>query len=753
MDFYKDRKLADLALPDGGHLYSEDATLIVLDTPPPEIFQGNEKGPLYGMVYFRNKPDPTVKRGAIQKSFLLFTFKPLFTVFEPLMKLGLSRILDKGEKPDKVLKSFYTALTDDSVKKELSINLWSEKILIKMPKLTEDQFVGVSLIDLVQKFKKDTMLIWNGILTGKRILFVGTPAKQVLNCCLASPLLVKPLTGFSKNIHPYVALTDLEPVMKKYNISGTTNLLFESKPDVWWDICASFASGTVISKYKGDKNDRIHIYNVLGGIKDGKNEQWVREQFLNYTKKFIDSVINDTSTKKIAESFKTTPYYDDYIKNQKKEVKKVSISDILEDLKKGEQIPILDRVKKIYELKTITEDLSTIDEVCNLNGVEIVSQFLSDTNSQYRKYSASVLAQLASSVKGQLAILSGDILPNIIKLLDDEMPNVRSGAAYCIMKISELYVGVKALLKNNIIEKLKLDPSDIIDIKTSLIMIMYNIYRYAPNTKKPDIKMIKEDLLKSGNVQYNNTILNLLDLLKEDLKDVVKVGTKSKKILNTLSEKETIQECIYELTNDPTCVYELIQGGIIHIILKDFKKSKWISLEGIQILIYIADTNYGINNLLQTQAIKQAIKLLSLCRPDLYHLTLLQFIDCLCQYEQSCSVFQESSGIEYLVKIISKHYYSALTSSLCMKALKCLYNYLRTVDNERREQVSKLLEPLEKLPFVKPQNFGSLIDGFEEFEGERTKKFVQSFESLGAKNVLNEMLEKILSLVGRKTHE
>lgn len=751
MDYYKDRKLADLALPDGGHLYTEDATLIVLDPPPSEIFQSTEKGPLYGMVYFRNKPDSTVKRGAIQKSFLLFSFKPLFTVFEPLMKIGLSRILDKGEKPDKVLKSFYTALTDESVKKELSINLWSEKILIKMPKLVEDQFVGASLIDLVQKFKKDTMLIWNGLLTGKRIMFVGTPAKQVLNCCLATPLLVQPLTGFSKNIHPYIALTDLEPIMKKGVISGTTNLLFESKPDIWWDICASFASGTVIGKYKGDKNDRIHIYNVLGGIKDGKNEQWVREQFLNYTKKFIESVAHDTSTKKISEAFKSTPYYDDYLKNQNKEVKKVSVSDILEELKKGEQLPILDRVKKIFELKTITEDLSNIDEVCNLNGVEIVSKFLGDTNSQYRKYSASVLAQLASSVKGQLAILSGDILPNIIKLLDDEMPNVRSGASYCIMKISELYVGVKSLLQNNIVEKLKLDSSDIIDIKTSYIMTMYNIFRYAPNTKKPDVKMIKDDLSKSGNLQYNNTILNLLDLLKEDLKDVVKISTKSKKILNSLSEKEVIQECLHELVNDPCCVYELIQGGIVQIILKDFKKGRWISLEGIQILIYIADTNYGINNLLQTQALKQATKLLNTCRPDLYHLTLLQFIDCICQYEQSCQVFQECNGIEYLIKIISKHYYSALTSSLCVKALKCLYNFLRTIEN--RDSVSKSLEPLEKLPYVKPQNFGSLIDGFEDFEGERTKKFVQSFESLGAKNVLNEMLEKILFLVGRKIHE
>jgi hypothetical protein len=85
-----------LSLPDGGHLYEEDSTFIVLESPPPELYKSKKTeetsdSPLYGMVFFRNKKDNTVKRGAVQKSILLFCFKPLFTVFDPLMRLALSR--------------------------------------------------------------------------------------------------------------------------------------------------------------------------------------------------------------------------------------------------------------------------------------------------------------------------------------------------------------------------------------------------------------------------------------------------------------------------------------------------------------------------------------------------------------------------------------------------------------------------------------------------------------------------------------
>ena len=305
--------------------------------------------------------------------------------------------------------------------------------------------------------------------------------------------------------------------MKVDQVSQRNQVFFNNViwKGVWWDFCASSASSAVLhgTKLKVTGSDRVHIYNVLGGIKDGKNDTWVREQFYNYTMKFLTSIQKDSVSsihKKTAETFKTTPYYENYLKKMKDVPEVASVSDILEELKKGEQLPILERVKKIFELSKMTGDLSIVDEVCNLNGVEIISKFLVDENSQYRKYSASVLAQLACSVKGQLAILSGNVLPSIIQLLGDEMPNVRIGACYCIMKISELFVGVKALLEINIIDKLEFDSKEVIDIKQYSILTIYNIYRYAPNTKRPELKWIKQDLEKPIDIQYLNSILLLL---------------------------------------------------------------------------------------------------------------------------------------------------------------------------------------------------------------------------------------------------
>lgn len=118
-------------------------------------------------------------------------------------------------------------------------------------------------------------------------------------------MLVSPLRGFSKLISPYVALNDLEPVLRPVHISGTTNILFQTKPE-WWDFCGSFSTGTVIQSTVKDKqtlkisaSEKVHILNVLGGIQDGKNESWVREQFVNFTRKFLETVANEKKKKNI----------------------------------------------------------------------------------------------------------------------------------------------------------------------------------------------------------------------------------------------------------------------------------------------------------------------------------------------------------------------------------------------------------------------------------------------------------------------
>jgi len=796
-------------------------------------------GPLYGMVLFKNKKDTTVKRGAVQKSLLLFCFRPMFSVFEPLMRVTLNRIFEKGEKPLLVLKTLYTALSDESLKKEMQINLFGEKFLLKLPRLQDDklEFAGCSLLELVTRFQIDTMILWHALLTGKRILFVGSPARSVANCCFMCPLLVSPLRGFSRNIHPYVSLTDLTPVTQKGSfICGTTNMLFESKPELWWDFCGSFASGAILhnSKAKITGSDRIHIYNVLGGIKDGRNDLWVREQFHNYTQRFLDAVtldnVNaDSSHKRTMEIFKGTAAYQQYIKQLKENKlpkKGNTVQEILEDLKRGEQLQILERVKKIFELSKMTTDLSTIDEVINLNGVAIVAEFLLDENSQYRKYSAACLAQLASSVKGQLAILEyQDILPAIYTLLKDEMPNVRIGASYCIMKLSQLYIGTRALLETGVLEHLVLDQK-VTDILWYSLQTLLNIYRYVPTTKR--IPLQKDDLLSSDSRCYeavllllDHWMLNTTDQITSttentqqqqlahvsvvlDIGSIIKISQKTRNMFGKIDsvDKQSRQEALKQTLDrlSPSLLFELIDCGVVKTLMEkdSISKGKFISLEGIQLLIHITDTNYGRAKILQDKEIfLKATKMLKNCKADLYHLTLLSWMVLLVQHDDSALKLVESGAIELFIRIILKHYYNILTSSLCVRAMECLqgllkkcidtfkiivpstvvnttnsYGYLENasdgaigvvLDMDTLESIKSslgLLEILEKLPLGKSfiskatkdsaWNLTPLLDGFEEFEGEKLKNFSASLDVSGVKTILNEMLEKILVMVGRK---
>ncbi|EFC46437.1 predicted protein [Naegleria gruberi] len=128
--YYPTSNIADKCIPDGAHIYHEDQTGIILPitednteliqvlhkyissfkfttspTPPKPIpsspssnipnnndngFQNSQY--LYGSVFFRNKLDDRVRRGAIQKSILVVTTKPLFTLFIPLMRDAIDRI-------------------------------------------------------------------------------------------------------------------------------------------------------------------------------------------------------------------------------------------------------------------------------------------------------------------------------------------------------------------------------------------------------------------------------------------------------------------------------------------------------------------------------------------------------------------------------------------------------------------------------------------------------------------------------------
>ena len=88
----------------------------------------------------------------------------------------------------------------------------------------------------------------------------------------------------------------------------------------------------------------------------------------------------------------------------------------------------MQKTKLLYGLSTSLEDINAIEEVCDNDGVAVVASTLNEANSQMRKYAVVVLAQLALSLKGQIAMLSDQVLVRVVEMLKDPMPNVVSAA-------------------------------------------------------------------------------------------------------------------------------------------------------------------------------------------------------------------------------------------------------------------------------------------------------------------------------------
>lgn len=121
--------VADKCLPDGAHLHSEDWTILFVNVPDSSSPDKTQK--LFGYAMFKNKPDASVRRGAIQKSMVAFTKVPLFDILEPILReavamfivrtLDMARVIDTRKKGTILLKLLFckislTVLTTTTLK-------------------------------------------------------------------------------------------------------------------------------------------------------------------------------------------------------------------------------------------------------------------------------------------------------------------------------------------------------------------------------------------------------------------------------------------------------------------------------------------------------------------------------------------------------------------------------------------------------------------------------------------------------------
>jgi len=620
-------------------------------------------------------------------------------------KATLERYLDdkSGKDGKNLLKTFYDSVQAMEKTQNFQLNLWGETYPINLRVLEEDQFEGASLVELIKHFQLDTIIIWYCMLLQRRILFVGQPAREVGNCCLAAPLLVRPMTGWTRLITPYVALTDISPVMRSTYICGSTNLLFETKTE-WWDALGSFSSGCVINNLgiRASRRDIPFMKNVISGINDNRGEEWVRDQFLQYTGEFLQDLESDRLKKDHRKYFANFKESNLYLNHKTQVIMHVQTSgsqqaptavftQLKESLETPDTATKAQQTKMLYSLSTTLKDLSQIEEVCNLDGVATVAQILNEANSQMRKYAVTILAQLGLSLSGQIAMMSDQVLTKVIKMLEDPMPNVANAACYCLLKISTLFIGVQTLVTHDVtavLTKLLCDPESILMMKTRCAATLLQIYRFAPNTPKPPgLKKYLHSQLKSPDKTYKLTILQLLDQWAEELPQIP-ISAEVNRWIQSLqatvdgdsaSSLETriaaSDLVLSDLVKSPEKRLEFVEAGGVEAVLENAKLSDpsyRLSRYSFSLLSIVADSNFGRKKILRYRVVEHAVQLLQdKDKPPLFLFSVVRFLEVCAQHKDTGAFFMESAGVATLIAFL-EHCHSTKQTLLCIPALGTL---------------------------------------------------------------------------------
>eukprot|EP01122_Echinamoeba_exundans_P012152 TRINITY_DN5024_c0_g3_i1.p1 TRINITY_DN5024_c0_g3~~TRINITY_DN5024_c0_g3_i1.p1 ORF type:complete len:1078 (+),score=213.78 TRINITY_DN5024_c0_g3_i1:245-3478(+) len=715
--------VADLCLPDGAHIHTCDHTYLFLH-PKRVLTNGkpNEATPstaaagmTYGISLFKKRVDKTVKRGAVQRAALILSSIPAFDSLEPIARALVDLVLESPDKATlkKAFESLRKSWEHPAASRHISFldqsipasttwiasqthqsNTSTSLSMIIPPQ--EDAHEGASLSELVQRFGVDTMFLWYTLLLEQRILFCGQPAHLVGRCCLACPLLVAPLSGFSSYVYPYVALTDLTPLHQPSYIAGTTNQLLETKTE-WYDMMASFSTGIVRkSNAKISSLDKEFILNVMSGMHAG--EKWVRDQFRSYTLNFLESVRTGaymcSQHAALGDPFKLSPLYERYsasvamtdlldsssspratgsstnVVDATRKPGSRSAADVLADLKLTQQESgsLSDSKKKqlLWELLQQLVDLSVINKVCELDGAAIVAPLLNASSAQVRKYAVAVLAQLAISIKGQVSLVRNNLIPRVVVMLRDPMPNVASAAAYCIFKISTLFIGVCALVENRVpkmLLTLVCSEEDNLALKMSAVETLIQIHTLDPLAEVTGRDSVKHVLKQSSDAQFRALLAQLLDLWGEE-RVYVKISDGMQVTLGSLSapsvdvRTSATSMLLSDISQDSHLTLQLVAaGGVQHVVANALQGNRGEPLArlSVAILCVIADCSMGRQAILGNKVVEAMMAELDKDESPLYVYYVLRFCEVCCQHRETTKRFLALDGISKLLLVIRKY--------------------------------------------------------------------------------------------------
>ena len=334
MDSETSQFLAEECMPEGGHKVPEDWSYVILMDPlriPTEANLGSKSSIsgveipkksggkhtparlVYGISFFRNVPDPTVPRGAIQKAVLVLLYRSFFLLLKPVLREAHSKLIQLQQRPESfdksitvasILEQLFYGLEDSLSKNVPAFTIWEQKFILDIPIVLDrdpvldvdeekmssemisppktaiakawnlDPIPGVSVLNFIKLFKSETMLIWKAVLFRLRILFVGPSGDSVGSCCLVCPYLILPLEVPFLNIYPYVPLAYMSPLETSCYIAGATNPITKMRKDLF-DVCGDVNSKEILvsnSSLKLSSKEKSFIRKILNEIDKGTVE-------------------------------------------------------------------------------------------------------------------------------------------------------------------------------------------------------------------------------------------------------------------------------------------------------------------------------------------------------------------------------------------------------------------------------------------------------------------------------------------------
>ena len=303
---------------------------------------------LYCLNLVINQKDNSVRRGAVVKAMALCSRNNYIHIYKHPLVLALQKFY--VQRSEEVLIELYNSLNsidlskmdvysdyrkliyrtmNDKRKLEYNcvLNYLNTNMKLKIPLTTfQDEVYESKLINLIKKFGNQIMIIYNALISEKRILFLGfdCSAGEVCEYVLTTIRMVcPPLKGLIQRCYPYVNLTHLEFLSVPGYIAGVTNPMFEVHNE-WWDILCNIQSGkitispqyiaqqqlnliptspnstssssssstsVVVEKYSSYDNDIMTI--ITNTMNSHLGEDSIRNIIQNYTQHIIDMAFDE----------------------------------------------------------------------------------------------------------------------------------------------------------------------------------------------------------------------------------------------------------------------------------------------------------------------------------------------------------------------------------------------------------------------------------------------------------------------------